>query len=182
MKATAGQSALLVVDMINPMDFPGAGQLLRQAVRMLPALVRLKARLKARGVPVVYVNDNFTQWLRDFRELVAICSQDDAPGAPLARALAPEHDDYLVLKPKHSAFFDSPLEMLLAQLGARHVVVTGIAGDGCVLTTAADAHMREFEVSVPSDCCASITRARNERALRLLRESMRLDTRASRAL
>jgi len=72
--------------------------------------------------------------------------------------------------------------MLLAQLGARHVVVTGIAGDGCVLTTAADAHMREFEVSVPSDCCASITRARNERALRLLRESMRLDTRASRAL
>lgn len=182
MKAAAGRSALLVVDMINPMDFPGADRLLRQALPMLPTLARLKKRLKARGVPTIYVNDNFTHWLSDFRELVAICSQPDSPGAPLARALPPEHDDYLVLKPKHSAFLGTPLEILLSQLGARHVVVTGIAGDGCVLTTATDAHMRDFEVSVPTDCCASITRARNQRALRLLRESMHLDTRAARQL
>ena len=144
--------------------------------------MRLKRRLKARGVPVVYVNDNFTHWLRDFRELVAICSEPDAPGAALARALPPEHDDYLVLKPKHSGFFATPLEVLLAQLDVRHLVVTGVAGDGCVLSTAADAHMRDFDVSVPPDCCASITRARNERALRLMREAMDLDTGLARHL
>lgn len=182
MKAAAGRSALLIVDIINPMDFPGADRLRRQAEAMLPALVRLKRRLKARGVPVVYVNDNFTQWLRDFRELVAICSQPEAPGGALARALPPGHDDYLVLKPKHSGFFATPLEVLLAQLDVRHVVVTGIAGDGCVLATAADAHMRDFKVSVPPDCCASITRARNERAMRLMREAMGLDTGLARHL
>ncbi|HET7655949.1 MAG TPA: isochorismatase family cysteine hydrolase [Luteimonas sp.] len=182
MKAAAGRSALLVVDMINPMEFPGADSLLRQTLPMLPVLARLKKRLKARGIPAIYVNDNFTHWLSDFRELVAICSQPDSPGAPLAQALPPEYDDYLVLKPKHSAFLGTPLEILLSQLGVRHVVVTGIAGDGCVLTTAADAHMRDFDVSVPTDCCASITRARNQRALRLLRESMHLDTRAARQL
>ena len=182
MRATAGQSALLVVDMINPMEFPGAERLLRQAVRMLPALTRLKQRLKARGVPTIYVNDNFTHWLSDFRELVAICSQPESAGAALAQALAPEHDDYLVLKPRHSGFFATPLEVLLSQLGVCHVVVTGIAGDGCVLATAADAHMREFSVSVPADCCASISRARNDRALRVLREAMELDTRVSRYL
>ena len=182
MRAVAGQSALLVVDMINPMEFPGAERLLRQAVRMLPALTRLKQRLKARGVPTIYVNDNFTHWLSDFRELVAICSQPESAGAALAQALAPEHDDYLVLKPRHSGFFATPLEVLLSQLGVCHVVVTGIAGDGCVLATAADAHMREFSVSVPADCCASISRARNDRALRVLREAMELDTRVSRYL
>ena len=182
MRARAGQSALLVVGMINPMDFPGADKLLRQALPILPALCRLKQRLKSRGVPVIYVNDNFTHWLSDFRELVAICSQPESAGAALAQALAPEHDDYLVLKPRHSGFFATPLEVLLSQLGVCHVVVTGIAGDGCVLATAADAHMREFSVSVPADCCASISRARNARALRVLREAMELDTRVSRYL
>jgi len=174
--------ALLVVDMINPLDFPGARQLRQQAIPVAKAIARLKARLKPRGVPAVYVNDNFTQWLRDFHELVAICTQPDAPGAALVAPLAPEHDDYLVLKPRHSAFHASPLEVLLRELGVRHVIVTGIAGDGCVLTTASDAHMREFEVSVPSDCCASITRARNQRALQVLHESMGIDTRASRSI
>ena len=182
MRAIAGQSALLVVDLVNPMEFPGADRLLRQALPMLPTLARLKRRLKARGVPTIYVNDNFTHWLSDFRELVAICSQPESPGAEMVQAVPPEHDDYLVLKPKHSAFFATPLEVLLAQLGVRHVVVSGIAGDGCVLATAADAHMREFEVSVPPDCCASITRARNDRARRVLGESMHLDTGAARHL
>lgn len=178
----ARRSALLVVDMINPLDFPGAKSLLRHAIPAARAIARLKSRMQARGSPVVYVNDNFTYWRCDFNELVAICSRADAPGAPLAVALAPGHDDYLVLKPKHSGFLASPLDVLLAQLGVRHVVVTGIAGDGCVLATALDAHMRDFEVSVPSDCCASIEKARNERALRLLRDSLEVDTRLSRHL
>ncbi len=174
------RQALLIVDMINPLDFDGAASLLRQALPVAARVARFKRRLKARGVPAIYVNDNFTHWLSDFRELVAICSQPGVTGAPLAKALAPEHDDYLVLKPKHSGFFASPLEVLLRQLGAGHVIVCGIAGDGCVLNTAADAHMRDFSVSVPSDCCASISRARNQRALALMKDAMRLDTRASR--
>ena len=178
--ASGPRSALLIVDMINPLDFPDARALLRQAVPVATRIARLKRRMKSRGLPTIYVNDNFTHWLRDFRELVAICSQPGAPDAPLAQALAPEHDDYLVLKPRHSAFFATPLEVLLAQLDIRHVVVTGIAGDGCVLATATDAHLREFEVSVPPDCCASITKARNDRALRLLRESMKIETKLSR--
>lgn len=179
-QATTPRSALLIVDMINPLDFPGARSLLRHAIPVATRIARLKQRMKARGWPAVYVNDNFTHWLRDFRELVAICSQPDAAGAPLAKALTPEHDDYLVLKPKHSALFATPLEVLLAQMEIRHVVITGIAGDGCVLATAIDAHMRDFEVSVPSDCCASISKARNDRALRLLRESMKTVTKLSR--
>jgi nicotinamidase-related amidase len=180
--ARASDRALLIVDMINPLDFPGAAALQREAIPVARNIARLKQRMKQQDAPVIYVNDNFTHWLCDFRELVAICSQPDVLGAPLAHALPPEHDDYLVLKPKHSGFFASPLEVLLRQLQVRHVVVTGIAGDGCVMTTAADAHMREFEVSVPSDCCASISAERNAAALKIMKTAMKLSTTSSRRL
>ena len=182
MRAGRGEAALLVVDMINPLDFAGGAALLRQALPVARTIARFKRRLKARGVPAIYVNDNFSHWLCDFRELVAICSQPGTVGAPLAQLLAPEHDDYLVLKPKHSGFLASPLDVLLAQLRARRVIVTGIAGDGCVLATAADAHMRDYTVHVPADGCASLTRARNARALQLLKDSMQVDLRGTRSL
>lgn len=178
----AADTALLIVDMINPLDFPGAAALRREALPVARRIARLKQRMKDREAPTIYVNDNFAHWTRDFRELVAICSEHGAPGAALAEPLAPEHDDHLVLKPKHSGFFATPLHVLLLQLKVRHVIVTGIAGDGCVLATAMGAHMRDFRVSVPSDCCASITAARNASALSVMKASMKIDTRASRSL
>lgn len=169
MPADDTRTALLVIDMINPLDFPGAASLLRQALPAARAIARLKKRLKARGVPAVYVNDNFTHWRNDFGELVAICSQDNVRGAPLVRALAPEEDDYTILKPQHSAFYNTPLEVLLRQLGIGRVVITGVATDSCVLASTFDAQMREFAITVPSDCVAAITAERNRNALAVIR-------------
>lgn len=163
------RSALLIIDMINGLDFPEGPRLLRQAVPVASRIARLKQRLKSSGVPAIYANDNFTQWRNDFGELVAICSQDNALGAPLARALPPEEDDYTILKPQHSAFYNTPLEVLLKQLGTETVVLTGIAGDNCVIASAFDARMRGFSVVVPQDCTASITAQRNRNALAVMR-------------
>lgn len=173
-------TALLIVDMINPLDFEGGKAMRPQAIAAAGRIATLKRRLKADGVPAIYVNDNFMQWQVDFNSLVAICQHGDSPGAALAQRLPPEPDDYFVLKPKHSGFFDTPLALLLDKLGATRLVVTGVAADGCVLTTAADAHMREYEVHVPRDCVASISPARTDRALALMRESMKIDVRTSR--
>lgn len=161
-------SALVIIDMINALDFPEGPRLLRQAIPVAGRIARLKRRLKPAGIPAIYVNDNFTHWLEDFGELVAICSQDGAPGAPLARAVPPEQDDYSILKPQQSAFYNTPLEVLLRQLGAGTVVLTGIAGDACVLASAFDARMRNLDVVVPHDCIASITARRNRNAVSIL--------------
>jgi nicotinamidase-related amidase len=176
------KSALLIIDMINMFDFPEGPSLLREALPAAHRIAALKRRLKAHRVPVIYVNDNFTQWRSDFREIVAMCCEPSSRGAPLARLLEPEDDDYTVLKPRHSAFYATPLAVLLEQLGIERTIITGIAGDACVLSTAADAHVREFEVQVPADCIASITAARNENALALMKTAMKLDTRSSRSV
>ena len=96
------------------------------------------------------------------------------------RALAPDHDrDYFVLKPKHSAFFATPLETLLTYLGAKTLILTGLTGDMCVLLTAGDAFLRDFHLVVPSDCLASIDPMENRRALAYMKRVFDADVRAS---
>jgi len=162
------RSALLIIDMVNAFDFDGGRALLRQTRRIGPNVVRLKQRARVAGASVVYCNDNFGGWRSDFKAVLAECTRDDRPACDLVRSIAPERDDYFILKPKHSAFYETALESLLADLKVRRLILCGIAGDGCIHSTATDAHIREFEVVVVRDGTASQTTARNRNALRHL--------------
>jgi len=169
--------ALLLIDVINDLDFPQANQLLRYARPMARKLLRLKERAKKAGVPVIYVNDNFGRWRSDVRRLVEHCRKGQA--RHLVDALRPDEDDYFVLKPKHSGFFSSTLETLLRYLGARRLIITGIAGNFCVLFTANDAYMRDYELLVPSDCTISNTARENREALNLMKRYLKANTTVS---
>jgi nicotinamidase-related amidase len=158
-------TALLLIDVINDLKFEGGERLLPHAIPMAAALADLKKRAKAAGVPAIYANDNFGRWQSDFRKLVQHCLEDDVPGKQVVVKLAPEEDDYFVLKPKHSAFFQTNLDVLLKYLGAQTLILTGLAGDNCVFFSANDAYMRDFNIIVPADCTASEDAAENHRAL-----------------
>jgi nicotinamidase-related amidase len=170
-------TVLLIVDVINDLDFPEAHQLARFIPKMVRSLSRLKKRARAAEVPVIYVNDNFGRWRSDFRALIDHCRK--GPGAELVDKLSPEHDDYFVLKPKHSGFFSSSLETLLRYLGAGRLIITGIAGNFCVYFTANDAYMRDYEIVVPSDCTISNTARENRQALQSMKRYLKADTRTS---
>jgi nicotinamidase-related amidase len=135
--------------------------------------------VKQAGIPVVYVNDNFGRWRSDFRRLIAHCLEDQTCGEPLVRLLTPNEDDYFVLKPKHSGFFSTTLDMLLDYLGAKTLILTGLTGDNCVLFTAHDAYLRDFRLIVPSDCVASIDPKENRHALRQMQRLLKADIRPS---
>src|SRR3982751_2430327 len=168
------ETALLIVDVINDLDFPEANQLMRYAPGMARKLAKLKERAKRAGVPVVYVNDNFGRWRSDLRSLVEHCRRGKAK--EVVDLLRPDRNDYFVLKPKHSGFFSSTLETLLRYLGAQRLIITGVAGTYCVLFTANDAYMRDYELIVPSDCTASNTAAENREALTLMKNYLKADT------
>ena len=170
---------LLIIDMINKFDFDGGARLLPAIERTARHIAAVKRRMKHVRYPVVYVNDNFGKWRSDFRKLVARCLDEQCRGKQVTRLLAPEGDDYFVLKPKHSGFYATPLELLLRYLKVDGVVITGIAGDNCVLFTAADAYMREFSIVVPADCVVSVTEDRNRSALEHMRASLKADIRPS---
>ena len=169
--------ALLLVDVINDLDFPEADQLMRFVPAMSKKLGVLKQRAKRAGIPAIYVNDNFGRWRSDFRRQVEHCAKSKA--REMVERLRPDDDDYFVLKPKHSGFFSTTLETLLRYLGVKELIITGIAGTYCVLFTANDAYMRDYKLRVPRDCCISNTRKENDQALRLMQKYLRADTRPS---
>src|SRR5205085_2726989 len=115
----------------------------------------LKQRARRANVPVIYANDNFGRWRSDLSAQVNHCLYDGVRGQPLVELLQPGEDDYFVLKPKHSAFFSTSLDILLEYLGTESVVLAGIAGNNCVLFTANDAYMRDLHLLVSADCVAS---------------------------
>jgi nicotinamidase-related amidase len=162
----AAGTALLLIDVINDLAFDGSGPLVAQAESMAAPLARLKRRATTAGVPTIYINDNFGQWRSDFRRTVAHCTARSSPGHRVSRRLRPTARDYFVLKPKHSGFCDTTLDTLLETLSIRRVILTGIAGNICVLFTANDAYMREYKIFAPSDCIVSNTADDNEHALR----------------
>ncbi len=167
--------ALLLIDVINHMDFEGSEALVRNAVPMARRIADLKRRAKQAGIPVVYINDNFGRWQSDFRTVVDHCLNDGVPGEEVARLLQPEETDYFVLKPKHSAFFATTLDTLLAYLGARTLIMTGVAANICILFSANDAYMRDYGLIVPADCVASNTTEENEYALNQIQAVLKGD-------
>jgi nicotinamidase-related amidase len=171
--------ALLLIDVINDMEFEGAEALVRQAVPMAHRIAALKRRARAAKIPTVYINDNFGRWQSDFRKLVDHVLNDGVMGEEVARILRPEEDDYFVLKPKHSAFFETTLDTLLAYLGAKTLIMTGVAGNICILFSANDAYMRDYHLVVPSDCVASNTEEENLYALQQIERVLKGDVRPS---
>jgi nicotinamidase-related amidase len=171
--------ALLIIDVINDLEFPEGEQLLRFALPMARQIADLKRRATQEGVPVVYVNDNFGRWRSDFSAQVEHCLEDGVRGKPIVEFLRPDKDDYFVLKPKHSGFFSTALDTLLEYLGTKSVILTGMAANICVLFTANDAYMRDLHLFVPADCVASNSEEDNHYALDQMCKVLKADTRPS---
>jgi len=169
-------AALLIVDVINDLEFAGGENLLIHALPMAAALAALKRRAKAVRIPAIYANDNFGRWRSDFPKLVENCLKENVRGRPIVAQLAPEEDDYFILKPKHSAFYQTNLQILLDYLGVRTVILTGMAGDICVLFSANDAYMRDLRVFVPGDCIASEDAEQNRQVLMLMQRVLKAET------
>ena len=170
---------LILIDLINDFEFDGADQMFKNTLTIAQPIAKLKKNAKAAGIPVIYVNDNFGKWQSDFRKLVDHCLEDNVKGKPIAQLLRPDERDYFVLKPKHSAFFSTSLDLLLRYLKANTLILTGVAGNICVLFSASDAYMRDFTLLVPRDCIASETEADNEHALAYMSKVLKADTRPS---
>ncbi len=167
--------ALILLDVINDLEWEGGELLLPHALAMGRKLAAFKKRCREAHIPSIYVNDNYGRWQSDFTRLIEHCLQDDVRGRPLVEMLLPEEDDYFVLKPKHSGFFSTTLDVLLEYLEARTLIITGVAGNICVLFTANDAYMRDFNLYVPADCVASNDPEDNRYALQQIRTVLKAD-------
>lgn len=166
---------MLLIDFMNPFDFEGGDALARQAVRAAERTAVLKAGMRARRAPVIYANDNFGRWESDFEAVVEHCMSRGGASARIAHLLAPSPGDRSILKPRHSAFFGTPLEFLLDELAVDRLVLTGLAADSCIMFTAHDAYLRKYELRIPGDCVASEQDAYRRNALVYMARTLKAD-------
>ncbi len=171
--------ALLLIDVINPLNFDRGEDLLAYALPMADRLAALKERARSVGIPAIYVNDNFGRWRSNFNRLIALCTRDDMLGKPVVERLHPEEEDFFILKPKHSGFFSTSLRTLLEYLEVKKTIITGMATDICVLFTANEAYMNDYDVLVPNDCVAAEQSEYHLDALKLMERVLKADTTAS---
>lgn len=175
-EAETSPAALLLIDVINDLEFPGGEELLPHALAMARALAGLKRRARRASIPCIYVNDNFGRWRSDFRQMSEHVLAEGRRGRPVAELLRPAEDDYFVLKPQHSGFYGTALELLLKHLGARALILGGMAANICVLATATDAYMRGFRLYVPADGVAAEGEAAARAALAHMADVLKADT------
>ncbi len=169
--------AVLLIDFINTMDFEGAEPLRTSAMAAVDPVLRLREEADALEAPMVYVNDNYGLWNAERSTIVEHCSKEEGPARALIERLGPRPDDFFIIKPALSGFYATSLPVLLPKLGVSRLVLTGVAADICVLFTAADAHMRDYDLWVPSDAVGSEGGERTAWALDIMRKSMGAETR-----
>ncbi|NML13554.1 cysteine hydrolase family protein [Azohydromonas caseinilytica] len=170
------RSVLLLVDFINPLQFPGADSIAPAALRAAHCTARLKQVLAQRGVPAVYANDNYGTWRSQFSDVLDYCQGLPGEAGEIARLLAPAEGDLTILKPRHSGFYATPLELLLTQMHAHELIVVGLSADMCVQLTAMDAYLRGYSVWAPADCTASETPELKQAALDYIARVFKAET------
>ncbi|WP_057915851.1 isochorismatase family cysteine hydrolase [Peribacillus muralis] len=158
--------ALLIIDMINDFQFKHGDMLLEHTELIIDPILKLKKQMKEKGCPIIYINDHYDLWQADFDKIIERCKNDG--NAPLIERIKPQQDEFFLIKPKHSAFYGTALNTLLTRLKVKTLIITGIAGNICVLFTANDAYMREYQLWIPEDCIASASKEDNNYALKMM--------------
>jgi nicotinamidase-related amidase len=168
------KTAVLFIDVINDFNFDGGDDLLHHTKNILPHLRQLKVFARENGLPVIYINDHYGVWQADCKKIIRKCTNEKS--REMIEAVRPEKGDYFLIKPQHSAFFQTPLRSLLQELGKSHLILAGIAGDICILFTAKDAYMYQYDMHVPQNCMASEDKDGNDYALYLMKSVMKART------
>lgn len=164
-------TAILFIDIINQFNFNGAHKLLNHTKEILPNLLNLKQFAKKHDLPIIYINDHYGLWQADYNKIIDHCQ--NKYNTEIINALKPDKEDFFLIKPMHSAFFQTPLKSLLTELDRSHLIIAGIAGDICILFTAKDAYMDQYTMHIPKNCLASEEKSGNNYALYLMKSVMK---------
>lgn len=172
--------ALLIIDMINDFKFRHGDLLLKHTEQIIHPLLHLKQTMKQKQLPIIYINDHYNLWQADFEKIIKKCR--NTHNAHLINQIKPDDNDYFLIKPMHSAFYETALHTLLQELQVNQLILTGIAGNICVLFTANDAYMRKYDLWIPEDCLASASPEDNQYALTMMNNVLKANTSNSQTL
>jgi nicotinamidase-related amidase len=174
------RSALLVIDMQDEFVRPGwTPYWVPAATRIVPRLIAFISQCREAAIPVVFTAFAKTHHNLDRPRSGAFMpnryAAEDPDGAwfrdgRIWHELSPRPEDLVVFKPSYGAFYDTPLETILRNLGRDTIIVTGTLTNFCCGTTARQGYERGFHVVFCSDLTATDDPDMQEAELCVLRK------------
>jgi isochorismate hydrolase len=127
------------------------------------------------AIPSFYANDNRRKWRSAFSAVLGHCLRGDAQGRGFVARPVPEAAASVLLKPKHSVFYATPLDTP-AFLPKSEDGSISRTHHKRILTSACEIYLRDLKLHVPSDCVAAWDEREHGNALEVMRKSFQADT------
>lgn len=164
-------TAVLVIDMLNPYRHKDAELLIPNVTEIMHPLAALIGMARERGdVDLIYVNDNYGDFTADFSDIVDAALDGERPD--LVKPIVPDKGCRRLTKVRHSVFYATALDYLLGRLETKRLVLTGQVTEQCILYSALDAYVRHYDVVVPPDAVAHIDSELGGAALKMMERNM----------
>jgi nicotinamidase-related amidase len=170
------RTALLVIDMQDEFLRPEWSPFwVPAATRMMPEVASLVATSREAGIPVIWTMFDDTHNGKDRPASLSMLTHGapewTRPGpAQIEDGLGWLATDITIRKPSYGAFYDTPLDTILRNLGCDTVIITGTLTNYCCGTTARQAYERGYKVVFASDLTATDDESRQEAELAVLRK------------
>jgi nicotinamidase-related amidase len=169
----SSRSAVIVVDMLNTYEHDDADRLTESVEGAIEPIAKLVERARESEAELIYVNDNYGDWNSSAEELAERALDGRRPD--LVEPILPPDGADFVIKARHTIFYMTPLEYLLAQKEIDHLVLAGQVTEQCILYSALDAYVRQLHVSIPTDGVAHIHEDLAQAALTMMERNMRAE-------
>jgi nicotinamidase-related amidase len=166
----AGQTAVIVVDMLNRYEHEDADSLCDSVEQSLPTMCEIVDSARRGDMPLVYVNDNYGNWAASRTELSESALDGRRPS--LIEPIVPQDGVAFVTKARHSIFYETQLDYMLRERGISRVLLVGQVTEQCILYSAVDAYVRHYEIVVPANAVAHIHEDLARAALRMMELNM----------
>lgn len=152
------RNAFLIIDMQRDFLDKDSPLVVEAGLEALPHIERALAATRKANIPIFHVfrlyrgngSDveltRYHGWKFNDGSLVP-----GTPGAEIPESIRPIEGEYLIVKQRWSAFFQTELDMVLRRLGIRQVILTGVQTPNCIRGTAWDANSLGYETIVLTD-------------------------------
>jgi nicotinamidase-related amidase len=172
--------ALLVIDMQNEFVKPNwSPYWVPEATRQVPRIKKLITHSRLKNIPVIYTVYSNTHNFLDRPKTLQImpCRFPDLNidqtsffiKGEVWHEIKPKNDEIIIHKPSYGAFYDTPLETILKNMGKDTVIICGTLTNYCCSTTARQAYERSFKVIFGSDITSAHFIDLHEAELKVLR-------------
>ena len=163
--------ALLVIDMLKDFLYKDGALCIGDAKDLIRNVSERVNEWRASGNPVIYIMDRHLPQDAEFKMFPPHCLVGEK-GGEVIDELAPQEGDFKISKRRYSAFFGTDLDLTLRELNVTELELAGVCTQICVLYTAADARMLNYDVTVRRECVASFDPEAHEFALKEMERTL----------